>query len=207
MAVVDVLNVYGEKVSEKLLADAIFNVEIRSPVLHEVVKMQLAKKRSGTASVKRRSDVKGSGKKLYRQKGTGRARRGDIKSPILRGGGCVFGPSIRDYSYSLPKKVKRLAMKMALSSKLKEQNLIVLDKIEFDEIKTKRVVNILDALNIKKGLFIVDGELDNFVMSAKNIKNIKVLKQEGLNVYDVLKYSNLIMLESSIDKIEGRLQA
>ena len=134
MPVVDVLNSKAEKVSQTDLADTIFNVPVKPNVLHEVVTMQLASRRSGSASVKHRSDVKGSGRKLFRQKGTGRARRGDIKAPLLRGGGSVFGPDPRSYAYKVPKKVRRMALKMALSSKLNEDSLVVLDELDFDKI-------------------------------------------------------------------------
>ena len=144
MATVNVLNTKGEKVSQRELSDDLFNVPAKASVLHEVVTMQLASRRSGSAAVKHRSDVKGSRRKLFRQKGTGRARRGDIKSPLLRGGGVVFGPDPKSYAYRVPKKVRKLALKMALSSKLQEKNLVVLDRLELKKIKihlpfTKRV--------------------------------------------------------------------
>ena len=139
MPVIDVQNITGKQISQVELADDVFNVPVKSSVLHEVVTMQLANRRSGTAAVKHRSDVRGSGKKLFRQKGTGRARRGNIKSPLLRGGGVVFGPDQRDYSYKPPKKVRKLALKMALSSKLRENELMVLDQFKLDEIKTKNL--------------------------------------------------------------------
>ncbi len=154
MAVTDILNCKAEKVSQMELPDEIFNVPVNSNVLHEVVVMQLAKRRSGTAAVKHRSDIKGSGRKLYRQKGTGRARRGNAKSPILRGGGSTFGPDPRSYSYNVPKKVKRLALKMALSSKFLEEKLLVLDQFELDQIKTSEFVKILDLLKLKNVLIV-----------------------------------------------------
>ena len=140
MAVVEVKNIKGEKVSEIELTDSIFNVPVKKSVLHEIVCMQLASRRQGTASVKNRSDVAGSTKKLFRQKGTGRARRGDIKSPLLRGGGVIFGPHPRSYAFSPPKKVRRLALKMALSSKLQGNMIIVIDGFDLDQIKTKMVI-------------------------------------------------------------------
>jgi len=173
--------------------------------LHEVVTMQLAKRRSGSAAVKHRSDVRGSGRKLFRQKGTGRARRGDIKSPLLRGGGSVFGPDPRSYAYKVPKKVRRLALKMALSSKLQDEKLVVLDEFEFDEIKTREFVKVMSALDIKNALIITDKKNENLELSARNVPQIKVLRVEGLNVYDILKYKNVVLLESSIKSIEGRL--
>ncbi len=205
MAVVDVLNSKAEKVSQTDLADTIFNVPVKPNVLHEVVTMQLASRRSGSASVKHRSDVKGSGRKLFRQKGTGRARRGDIKAPLLRGGGSVFGPDPRSYAYKVPKKVRRMALKMALSIKLSEDSLVVLDELDFDKIKTKEFIKVMNALNMNNALFITDKKNENLELSARNVPDVKVLRIEGLNVYDILKYKSLVLLESSIKSIEGRL--
>lgn len=205
MAVVNVLNSKAEKISEIDLSDEIFNVPVKSSVLHEVVKMQLACKRSGSASVKRRSDVTGSGRKLFRQKGTGRARRGNIKDPLLRGGGVIFGPEPKSYAYKVPKKVKRQALKMALSSKLQEDSLVVVDKLELEEIKTKKFTEVLDALSVKNALIITKEKNEKLELSSRNVPGIKVLRSEGLNVYDILKYKSLILLESSIESIEGRL--
>jgi len=205
MAVIDVQNINGEKVSEVDLPDNIFNVSVKSDLLHEVVKMQLARKRSGTACVKNRSDVAGSTRKLFRQKGTGRARRGDIKSPLLRSGGVVFGPHPRSYAYSMPKKKRRLALKMALSSKCINNNLLVVDKIELSEPRTKKVVEITNALKVKNALILTDCENTNLELAARNIPGVKVMRSEGLNVYDILKYQNLVLLEDSIKAIEGRL--
>lgn len=207
MAVVDVLNSKAEKVSQTDLADTIFNVPVKPNVLHEVVTMQLASRRSGSASVKHRSDVKGSGRKLFRQKGTGRARRGDIKAPLLRGGGSVFGPDPRSYAYKVPKKVRRMALKMALSIKLSEDSLVVLDELDFDKIKTKEFIKVMNALNMDNALFITDKKNENLELSARNVPDVKVLRIEGLNVYDILKYKSLVLLESSIKSIEGRLLA
>ena len=207
MAVVDVQNQTGEKVTQTDLNDAIFNVPVKSSVLHEVVTMQLAGRRSGSAAVKHRSQVKGSGRKLFRQKGTGRARRGDIKSPLLRGGGVAFGPDPKSYSYKIPKKVKRLALKMALSTKLQEDNLVVIDKFELERIKTKELLKVANALKIGNALIIIDKKNKNLELSSRNLSSIKVLCSEGLNVYDILKYNKLILLESSIKDIEGRLMA
>jgi large subunit ribosomal protein L4 len=207
MAVVDVLNSKAEKVSQTDLADTIFNVPVKPNVLHEVVTMQLASRRSGSASVKHRSDVKGSGRKLFRQKGTGRARRGDIKAPLLRGGGSVFGPDPRSYAYKVPKKVRSMALKMALSVKLSEDSLVVLDELDFDKIKTKEFIKVMNALNMNNALFITDKKNENLELSARNVPGVKVLRIEGLNVYDILKYKSLVLLESSIKSIEGRLLA
>jgi large subunit ribosomal protein L4 len=205
MAVVDVLNSSGDKVSTTELNDSIFSVPVKDSVLHDVVKMQLAKKRAGSASVKGRSDVRGSGSKPFRQKGTGRARQGDVKSPLLKGGGVVFGPTLRDYKYKVPKKVRRLALKMALTSKLQQDELMVIDDIHLEEIKTKAFKDILHNLGSEHCLIISSEEDQKLVLSSRNLSDVKVLKVDGLNVYDILKYQKLILLEASLQKIEGRL--
>lgn len=204
MALVDIINIHGEKISEKELPDEIFNVPIKAEVLHEIVTMQLASRRAGTASVKRRSEVKGSGRKLFKQKGTGRARRGNIKSPLLRGGGVVFGPKPKDYSYTVPKKKRRLALKMALSSKYQAHELTVLEELILEQIKTKEFVNILNSIDRENSLIVLAGENRNVELSARNVPGVKVLRCQGLNVYDILKYKNLVLLESAIDSLTGR---
>lgn len=205
MAVIDVKNMAGDKVSQVDLSDSIFNIEVKPEVLHEVVKMQLACRRAGTASVKRRSDVQGSTRKLYRQKGTGRARRGDIKSPVMRGGGVVFGPKPKSYAYSVPKKVRRLALKMALSSKLQSNDLVVVDNMDLGTPKTKQFVEIMKALKLENALIITPLGNENLELSSRNVGSVKVMRTEGLNVYDVLKYQSLVLLEPSVSGIEGRL--
>ena len=207
MPVVDVKNIKGKKVTTIDLVENIFNVPVKSSVLHEVVTMQLANQRSGSASVKHRSDVRGSTRKLFRQKGTGRARRGDIKSPLLRGGGVVFGPDGRIYAFRVPKKVRKLALKMALSSKLQANELMVLDKFELKQIKTKDFVDLLNGLNLTNALIVTAEKNENLELSSKNVPDIKVLRSEGLNVYDILKYKTLILLEPVVKNIEGRLAA
>ena len=207
MAVVDVLNIKGKKVSQRELPDALFKVAPKPNVLHEVVTMQLAGKRSGSASVKHRSDIRGSGRKLFRQKGTGRARRGDIKSPLLRGGGVVFGPDPKSYAYKVPKKVKKLALKMALSTKLEKKNLLILDQLELERVKTKDFVKIIEALKVDSALIVTNEKNESLELASRNVPTVKVLRSEGLNVYDILKYENLILLEASINSIEGRLQS
>ena len=207
MPVVDVKNIKGKKVTTIDLVENIFNVAVKSNVLHEVVTMQLANQRSGSASVKHRSDVKGSTRKLFRQKGTGRARRGNIKSPLLRGGGVVFGPDGRNYVFRVPKKVRKLALKMALSSKLQANELMVLDKFELKQIKTKDFVDLLNGLNLTNALIVTAEKNENLELSSRNVPDIKVLRSEGLNVYDILKYKTLILLEPVVKNIEGRLAA
>ena len=207
MPAVDVKNLKGKKVATIDLVENIFNVPVKSSVLHEVVTMQLANRRSGTASVKHRSDVQGSSRKLFRQKGTGRARRGDIKAPLLRGGGVVFGPDGRRYAFKVPKKVRKLALKMALSSKLQADDLIVLDKFDLKQVKTKDVIELLRGLNLTNALIVTAEKNENLELSSRNVPDIKVLRSEGLNVYDILKYKTLILLEPVIKNIEGRLAA
>ena len=207
MPVVDVQNIKGKKIAQVDLADDVFSVPVKSSVLHEVITMQLSNRRSGTAAVKHRSDIRGSGRKLFRQKGTGRARRGNIKSPLLRGGGVVFGPDGRNYKYQVPKKVRKLALKMALTSKLNDKQLLVLDQFELGEIKTKEFVNVLKTLNINSALIVTDKENGNLELSSRNVLDVKVLRSEGINVYDILKYRTLVLLEPAVKNIEGRLLA
>ena len=205
MAVVDVINSSGKKVSQVDLNDEIFNVPVKKSVLHEVVTMQLANRRAGSASTKHRSDVTGSGRKLFRQKGTGRARRGNIKAPLLRGGGVAFGPKPKSWAYKVPKKVSKLALKMALSSKLKDENILILDQFELDEIKTQAFSEVVGNLNMENALIIIDQENENLSLSSRNISEFKVMRFEGLNVYDILKHKTLVLLEASVKAIEGRL--
>jgi len=205
MASVDVLNISGETVSTVELSDDLFNVPVNTSVLHQVVRMQLAKRRAGTASVKNRSEIRGSSRKLFRQKGTGRARRGNVKSPLLRGGGVAFGPKPKSWEIKVPKKVRKLALKMALSSKYQGDALRVLDRIALERIKTKDFVDILGSLDLQNLLIVTDERNENLELSSRNVPGVKVLRAEGLNVYDVLKYKYLVLLEASIKGIEGRL--
>lgn len=205
MAVCDILNIRAEKVGEIDLNDLLFNVEINTGILHEVVCMQRANRRSGNACTKTRGEVRGGGAKPWRQKGTGRARAGSRTSPVWRGGGTVFGPKPRDYSYTMPKKVKRLALKMAITARKLEGNLVVVDKFELPEAKTKEFVNVMNNFQFENCL-IVTGELDDKInLSSRNAVAYKVLPVAGLNVYDILKYSKLMLLQSSLPLIEERL--
>jgi large subunit ribosomal protein L4 len=205
MATVDVINTQGIKVATTDLADSIFDVEIKKYVLHQVVTAQLAKRRAGTATVKNRSDVVGSTRKLFRQKGTGRARRGDIKSPLLRGGGVVFGPHPRSYDKKVSKKVRKMALRMALSCKLKDNELIVLDQFEMERIKSKDFCGVAKTLDVMNALIITSEKNNNLELSSRNVPGIKVLRSEGLNVFDILKFKKLILLENAVKAIEGRL--
>jgi large subunit ribosomal protein L4 len=205
MAAVDVLNSAGNKVSETQLADEIFSIPVKTSVLHEVVRSQLVAKREGTAASKTRAMVKGSTKKLFRQKGTGNARAGSVKSPLRKGGGVIFGPSQRSYAYKVPKKVRRLALKMALSCKLNDNTLFVIDDFNLEAVKTKVLSDVLATLNLQDLLIVSDTEDINLALSSRNIPDVKVIKTAGLNVYDVLKFKNLLLVESTIKNIEGRL--
>jgi len=205
MAAVDVLNSAGAKVSEVELPDEIFSIPVKTSVLHEVVRSQLVAKREGTAASKTRGMISGSTKKLFRQKGTGNARAGSIKSPLRKGGGVIFGPSPRSYEIKVPKKVRKLALKMALSTKTSASRLFVIDALELEEIKTKALGNVLSALNLDDLLIVSDTDDMKLALSSRNIPDVKVIKTEGLNVYDILKYKNLLLVESSIENIKGRL--
>jgi len=205
MATVDVINTKGDKVSTAELTDTIFDVPVKKSVLHQVVTAQLAKRRAGTACVKNRSDISGSTRKLYRQKGTGRARRGDIKSPLLRGGGVIFGPHPRSYDKKVPKKVRKLALKMALTCKLKDSELMVLDQFAMEEIKTKHFISTIQTLNAANALIITAEQDTKLELSSRNVPGVKVMRIDGLNVYDILKYEKLVLLEGAIKGIEGRL--
>jgi large subunit ribosomal protein L4 len=205
MATVDVINTQGIKVATTDLADSIFDVEVKKYVLHQVVTAQLAKRRAGTATVKNRSDVVGSTRKLFKQKGTGRARRGDIKSPILRGGGVVFGPHPRSYDKKVSKKVRKLALRMALSCKLKDNELMVLDRFEMERIKSKDFCIVAKTLDAVNALIVTSEKNNNLELSSRNVPGIKVLRSEGLNVFDILKFKKLILTENAVKAIEGRL--
>jgi large subunit ribosomal protein L4 len=205
MAITDVYNMDGEKVSEIDLKDDVFDVAVKPHVLHEVVRMQLNNRRAGTAATKGRSDVRGGGQKPFRQKGTGRARAGSRTSPLWRGGGTIFGPSPRSYSYKVPKKVRRLALKMALSSKLQDKALTVLDRFELEEIKTKRFAQVLTALKTEEVLIVIDGANRNVELSCRNLPRAKVLRSEGLNVLDILRFRKLILVQPSVSQIQERL--
>jgi large subunit ribosomal protein L4 len=205
MAAVDVLNSAGKKVSETELPDEIFSIPVKVGVLHDVVRSQLVSKRAGTAASKTRGQVAGSTKKLFRQKGTGNARAGSIKSPLRKGGGVIFGPNQRSYDIKIPKKVRRLALKMALSAKAQDANLFVIDALELQEIKTRALADILKALNLDDLLIVSDSDDVKLSLSSRNIPDVKVIKTAGLNVYDILKFKNLLLVESSIETIKGRL--
>ena len=205
MAVADVFDIEKKKVAEVDLNDAVFGAEVNEAIIYDVVKMQLASRRSGTASTKTRSDVSGGGKKHWRQKGTGRARAGTTRSPIWRGGGIVFGPHPRDYSYSIPKKVRKKALISALSMKFKENKMVILKDFPMEKISTRVFKGVFDLFNLKKALFVLDDNNEVLLKSSRNIKNVKMVRSEGINVYDILNHEHLILLEPSVKKIEGAL--
>jgi large subunit ribosomal protein L4 len=205
---VSVLNVYDiekRKVSELELNDSVFGAPVKEHLIYEVVKMQMASKRKGTASTKGRSDVRGGGRKPWRQKGTGRARAGTIRSPIWRGGGIVFGPVPRDYSYKVPKKVRKAALRSVLSLKIRADKMLILKDFPMEEIKTKIFKGVLEKFSLKSVLFVLDKSDPILEKSSRNIKDVKMMRSEGINVYDLLKYDNLVMLEPSVKMIERAL--
>ncbi len=203
MPKVNVYNILGEQVEEIDLKDDVFGVEVNEHILYEVVKNQLANKRQGTQSVKTRAEVRGGGRKPWRQKGTGRARQGSIRAPHWVGGGVSFAPKPRDYSYKVPKKVKRLAMKSALSSKVLNDEIIVLDELSLDEPKTKEMAKILSNIKAgKKALIVMDKKDMNVIKSARNIPNVQVVFVNTLNVYDILNFDSFIITKDAVRKVE-----
>ncbi len=203
MPKVAMFNIEGSEVGQIELSDAVFGQEVNKSVLHQVVVNYLANQRQGTQSTLTRSEVRGGGIKPWRQKGTGRARQGSIRSPQWTGGGVALGPKPRSYNYRLNKKVKRLAMKSAFSSKVAESELIVLDAMNFSEFKTKQAVNMLNNLKVtEKVLIVVPEKDDNVYYSVRNIPTAKVSYVNTLNVYDILKYDKLILTKDAVSKIE-----
>ena len=205
MTVADVYNLKKEKISEAELRDEIFNVPIKNHVLHQVVASQLNGRRAGTASTKTRSEVKGSGAKLWRQKGTGRARVGSASSPIRKGGGVAFGPSLRNYANRVPKKVNKSALRMTLTDKVKGQQLVLVKDFNLPEVKTKNFVGVMNNFDVHKALIVTKDKLANLEKSSKNVSWVKVMRYRGLNVYDILKYDYLFLKQPAIEKIEEAL--
>ena len=207
MAKVSVYNIEGNQVGEMELNDAIFGVEVNNHLVHMAVVNHLAAKRQGTQSAKTRSDVSGGGKKPWRQKGTGRARVGSIRSPLWVGGGTVFGPTPRSHAKGMNRKARQLAVKSALSEKLRANEIIVLDKIGFEAPKTKEAIKMLAAFNVEGKALIIDGDSDcmNVILSARNIPGVKAIAPSGLNIYDIVHYTKLFITKSAVEKIEGVL--
>ena len=207
MANVSVYNMEGKEVGSLELSDAIFGVEINEHLVHMAVLQQLANKRQGTQKAKTRSEVRGGGRKPWRQKGTGHARQGSIRAPQWKGGGVVFAPAPRDYSFKMNKKEKRAALKSALTSRVNERKIFVLDELKLDEIKTKKMVGVLNALGVNGGLIVLNekkAEVDdsNVILSARNIPAVKVSRTNSINVYDILKYKTLIVTKDAVATIE-----
>jgi len=203
MPKVAVYNVDGSQVGEIELNDSVFGIEPNVYVLHDAVVMQQASLRQGTHKVKGRSEVRGGGRKPWKQKGTGRARQGSTRSPQWKGGGTVFGPTPRSYSYKLPRKVRRLAIRSALSSKVKENEIVVLDQLSLEQPKTKQMVGILNKLNVERKALIVAADYnDNVALSARNIPGVKFVAADGINVLDVLVYDKLIITKDAVAKVE-----
>nr|WP_295971117.1 50S ribosomal protein L4 [uncultured Bacillus sp.] len=203
MPKVALFNQSGAQVSDIELNEAVFGIEPNNHVLFEAVVMQRASLRQGTHKTKIRSEVSGGGRKPWRQKGTGRARQGSIRSPQWRGGGTVFGPVPRSYSYKMPKKVRRLAIKSALSTKVLEENILVLESLAFEAPKTKEFKGVLNALSINSKALIVTADLDeNVALSARNIPGVTVLTADGINVLDVINHDKLILTKAAVEKVE-----
>lgn len=202
MPTVGLFNIEGKKVGDVTLNESVFNVEVNKAVLHQVVVAQLANKRQGTQSAKTRAEVRGGGIKPWRQKGTGRARQGSIRSPQWAGGGIVFAPKPREYRVSLPKSMRRVAMKSALTAKVLENEIIVLESLELDAPKTKSIVAMLKAFDVKKALIVTAESNANVYKSGRNVEGIQVIPVNNINVYDLLKYDNLIITKDAVSKLE-----
>ncbi|MBQ9887046.1 MAG: 50S ribosomal protein L4 [Lachnospiraceae bacterium] len=202
MANVSVYNMEGQVVGNMELDDAVFGVEVNEHLVHQAVVAQLANKRQGTQSAKTRSEVSGGGKKPWRQKGTGHARQGSIRAPQWTGGGMVFAVKPRDYTITLNKKEKRLALKSALTSRVADNKLIVVDDIKVNEIKTKAIVSMLKNLEVSKALVVLAEKDDNVILSARNIPDVKTALTNTINVYDILKYNTVVASKAAIEKIE-----
>ena len=207
MSTVSIVNTKNERVGEIELKDSVFNLEVKEYLLHDVVRMQRAARRAGTACTKTRVEVSGGGAKPWRQKGTGRARAGSRRSPLWRGGGVIFGPKPRDYSFKLNRKVKKQAISMAMSARLQEGNLVVLDDFTMERIKSKDFVKVMGLLNVETGLIVVDNASENLQKSVRNVNGYKVLPSDGLNVYDILLHKKLILVQPVIENLEKRLLA
>ena len=202
MANVSVYNMEGKEVGTIELNDSIFGVEVNEHLVHMAVVAQLANKRQGTQSAKTRSEVSGGGRKPWRQKGTGHARQGSTRSPQWTGGGVVFAPKPRDYSFKMNRKEKALAIKSALTSRVNEKKIFVLDELNFDEIKTKKMVNVLNGLNVNKALVVLGEKNETVQASAKNIPTVRTALSSTISVYDLLKYDNLVITKDAVAKIE-----
>ena len=203
MAEHTLVNTAGQAVGTVDLAEKVFAGEVKPHLFHDVVTQQLANWRAGTAATKTRGQVRGGGRKPFRQKGTGRARQGTSRSPLMPGGGTVFGPHPRSYAYKVPKKVRKAAVRSALSLRRQEGKLIVLDDLQLPEIKTKEMVKILAALAVRSALVVLEGSNPTVELSARNIPGVKVRLAVGLNCYDILRYETLVLTRAALSRIEG----
>ena len=204
MVDMNVHTIEGEKIGEIQLNDNLFNAKINKHIVHQIVKRYLAEKRRGTASTKGRSEVSGGGKKPWRQKGTGRARAGTIRSPLWVGGGVVFGPENRDFGYSIPRKMRLLALKSVLSDKVKNKNLIIIDKLELENGKTRDITNMFDNLHLEndKVLIVIDKEDEGITRAVRNLKNAMAITANKINTYDILNYQKMIITKPALKIIE-----
>jgi large subunit ribosomal protein L4 len=202
MANVKVYNIEGKEVGTLELNDAVFGVEINDHLVHKAVVLQLANKRQGTQSAKTRAEVSGGGRKPWRQKGTGHARQGSTRAPQWKGGGVVFAPKPRDYSFKMNKKEKALAIKSALTSRVNEAKFFVLDDLSFDEIKTKKMKAVLDNLKVEKALIVLDKKDEKVQLSARNLPKVRTVISNSINVYDILKYDTMVLTKNAVAQIE-----
>jgi len=207
MATIDVFDISKKKVGELELNDAVFNTDVREYLIHEALKIQLANRRAGTVGVKNRSAVSGGGKKPFKQKGTGQARQGCIRAPHYVGGGVAFGPQAKEYDLKMNKKARKAAICSTLSMLYKENKLTVLKGFDLEQISTKSFVDVLKGFEVAKTLVVIEGANANLELSARNVRDVKVLKSEGLNIFDMMKYQNIIFTEAAVRKVEGALQS
>ena len=205
MATIDVYNLNKTKVDEMNLSDEVFNTDVREYLIHEAVKIQLANRRAGTVSVKTRAEVSGGGKKPFKQKGTGQARQGCIRAPHYPGGGVAFGPQQKIYNLAMNKKARKAAIRSALSLFYKGNKLTVVNNFDLESICTKSFVSVLDKFELNKTLLVIDSENRNLVLSARNIKNVKVLYADSLNIFDMMKYQSIMITQGAVKKVEGAL--
>ncbi|MDD2218499.1 MAG: 50S ribosomal protein L4 [Desulfoplanes sp.] len=206
MAMAKIYNQEKNVVGEMDLADDIFSVDVKPEILHFVVRAYRAAQRSGTVGVKNRALIRGGGRKPWKQKGTGRARAGTVRSPLWRGGAVAFGPQARDYSFKVNKKVRRLALKMALSSRFVQDDLMIVDSLELAEVKTKKFLAMRDQLGLKKVLIVIPEEYKNLSLSVRNVPGVEVKTLDALNVYDILRHPQLVIEQGAVGKLQERLQ-
>lgn len=205
MPIIAMYNMNKEQIGEVSLNDAIFATEVKEPLIHQALKVQLANRRAGTVSTKNRSEVSGSGKKPFKQKGTGGARQGCKRAPQYPGGGIVFGPQPKTYSMGINKKARKAALRSLLSLQLKRDRITVLDNLEFPSISTKEFSGFLKKFDLERSLIITEEQATNLYLSSRNVPYVKMLKADALNVYDVLKYRNIIMTRGAVSLVEGAL--